>query len=52
MSVTSVEEQSVRELVVAWASIRLADSRLREAATVVFLLECEANTQIFNNRRD
>lgn len=39
-------QQSVSELVVAWASIRLADSWLGETVTVVFHLECAMNTQI------
>lgn len=52
LSVTSIRgtfiQQSVSELVVAWASIRPADSRLGETVTVLFLLECALDTQIFN----
>lgn len=52
LSVTSIRgmfiQQSVSELVVAWASIRQADSRLGETVTVLFLLECALDTQIFN----
>lgn len=42
-------QQSVSELVVAWASIRLADSWLEETVTVVFLLECAMNTEILES---
>lgn len=41
-------QQSASEPLVAWASIRRADSRLGETLTALFLLERVPNTQIFN----
>lgn len=52
LCVTSIRgmfiQQSVSEPVVAWASIKQADSRVGETVTVLFLLECAPNTQMCN----